>query len=368
MKLPFDFRALWDRALTWYRSHGERDRRIILGVLGAIGFSLVYVGVVEPILDYRKDVLAQIDSDHAKLEKSTKLVATKDSLKAERDDLKKRLAQAKTRLLPGGTVTLGAAALQERTNSLAQEKGISVQSTQVMKEAEADPFKKVSVRLTLSGELNPLAEFVSGVEYAQQLAIPFIEISRRGAVAGAKGPRTLSVTVEVSGFVQGGTAKPEVQEGEGAPAEGTGETPPGADGQAPTGPVEAAVGGPGDGAAAPGTPAAEGAPAPAAPTAPAADGQPAGEKPPAAPGATTPPGVAAPATVPPPITGITVPPTVPGGTPPSAVPPPAIPSQAGTPPAVAPPATPPSTTAPVAAAPPKLIAPQPDEPDNEDND
>ena len=45
MKLPFDLRALWDRALTWYRSHGERDRRIILGVLVAVGLSLVYLGV-----------------------------------------------------------------------------------------------------------------------------------------------------------------------------------------------------------------------------------------------------------------------------------------------------------------------------------
>jgi len=97
--------------------------------------------------------LAQIDSDHAKLEKSTKLVATKDALRAERDDLKKRLAQAKTRLLPGGTVTLGAAALQERTNSLAQEKGIAVQSTQVMKEENLDPFRKVAVRLMKEGRI-----------------------------------------------------------------------------------------------------------------------------------------------------------------------------------------------------------------------
>ena len=353
MKLPFDLRALWDRALTWYRGHGERDRRVILGVLVAVGLSLVYVGVVEPILDYRKYVLAQIDSDHAKLEKSTKLVATKDSLKAERDDLKKRLAQAKTRLLPGGTVTLGAAALQERTNSLAQEKGISVQSTQVMKETEADPFKKVSVRLTLSGELNPLAEFVSGVEYAQQLSIPFIEISRRGAVAGAKGPRTLSVTVEVSGFVQGGAAgKPEAAEGE-APAEGTGETPPGADGQAPNGApgaVEATAGGPGDGAAPPGPPA-DGAPA---------EGVPA-------------PGAGAPAIVPPPITGITFPPMVPGGTPPPA----GVTPPAGTPPsppAGTPPPPPPGASAPApppgapAAVPPKLIGPEPGQPDDEDSD
>ena len=367
MKLPFDLRALWDRGLTWYRSHGERDRRIILGVLSSVGLSLVYVGVVEPVLDYRKEVAADIETDHAKLEKSMKLVATKDALRAERDDLKKRLTQAKTRLLPGGTGTLGAAALQERTNSLASEKGIAVQSTQVMKEEAVDPFRKVAVRLTLSGELNPLAEFVSGLEYAQQLAIPFIEISRRGAVAGAKGPRTLSVTVEVNGFVQGGNAaKTEGAEGEGAPADGTGETPGGADGQAPNGAVEAAAGGPGDaGAPADGAPATATA-VPEGGTPPAADDKPAGadKAPPAPPaGATPPAGTAAPGSIP----SITFPPMV---IPPATTPTTGAPSAAATAPTtVAPPAaTPPTTMAPHAPVAPKLIGPQPDEPDDEGND
>jgi hypothetical protein len=244
VKLPFDLRALWERALALYNGYSQRDRRVILGILIVSGLSLVYIAIIEPIIDYRKEVGRQITQGQEELERSMRFVGAKDVLRAEREDLRKRLTQAKARLLPGGTATLGAAALQERANALASEKGIAVQSTQVMKEENVDPYRKVAVRLTLSGELKPLADLVSAVEYGQQLNVPFIEINRRGAVAGAKGPRTLSVTVEVSGFVQGGAAsKPEGPEGEAAPtveAQADGVVP-GAEGTPP----------PGDGTAAP---------------------------------------------------------------------------------------------------------------------
>ena len=228
MTVPAGLRVIWDRALVWYNGYGERDRRVILGILIAAGLSLVYVAVVEPVLDYRKSIGKEIADGQEELERSMRFVGAKDTLRAEREDLRKRLTQAKGRLLPGGTGTLGAAALQERANALAAEKGIAVQSTQVMKEEVSEPFRKVAVRLTLSGELKALADFVAGVEYGQQLTIPFIEVSRRGAVAGAKGPRTLSATVEVSGFVQGGgNAKGEPAEGEAAsPVDGLAEGQP----------------------------------------------------------------------------------------------------------------------------------------------
>ncbi len=92
-----------------------------------------------------------------------------------------------------------------------------------MKEEPVEPFHKIAIRLTLSGELKPFAELLSGLEYGpQQLTIPFVELTRRGAVAGAKGPRTLQGTIEVSGYLQGeqaAKAEPEPPEGEGeAPA------------------------------------------------------------------------------------------------------------------------------------------------------
>ncbi len=210
---------LWNNGRTWYAGHSQRDQRIILGVIAATVLSLVYVVVVVPVRDFRQSVADEIGEGQQQLERAARLVGALDSLRAERESLKKRLTQARTRLLPGTSGTLGAAALQERANAIASEKGVTVQSTQVMREETMDPYRKVSVRLTLSGELKPFAELLSGLEFGQQLVIPFVEVTRRGAIAGAKGPRTLSATVEVNGFVLAEAPKPEEAEGA-APAEG----------------------------------------------------------------------------------------------------------------------------------------------------
>jgi Tfp pilus assembly protein PilO len=207
--------ALFGGFGRWYAGHPVRDQRIIMGVLVFAGICLIYLFGWVPLRDYRQRVAEEIADGQDQLARASRSLGAADSLRGERESLQKRLVQARTRLLPGRGGTLGAAALQERANSIASEKGITVQSTQVMKEEAVDPYRKVAVRLTLSGELKPFAELVSGLEYGQQLAIPFVEINRRGAAPGAKGPRTLSATLEVSGFVLGEQAKAE----EGAPAE-----------------------------------------------------------------------------------------------------------------------------------------------------
>lgn len=194
---------------AWYAAHSVRDQRILLAVAGLVVVSAVYVGVVVPVWDFRARVAGEIEAGQQELERAARYLAALEGLRAERAALQKRLQQARGRLLPGSSGTLGAAALQERANALAAEKGVTIQSAQVMREETLDPYRKVTVRLTLSGELQPFAEMVSALEYGQQLAVPFVEITRRGAVAGAKGPRTLSATVEVSGFVLAEEKKPD---------------------------------------------------------------------------------------------------------------------------------------------------------------
>jgi Type II secretion system (T2SS), protein M subtype b len=214
----------------WYAGHSRRDQRIILGILIFGAICLVYLYGVVPLRDYRQRVSDEVVEGQEQLARSARVLGSADSLRAERAELEKRLKQTRGHLLPGRGGTLGAAALQERTNSLAAEKGITVQSTQVMKEEAVDPYRKVSVRLTLSGELKPFAELLSGLEYDQQLAIPFVEANRRGAVPGAKGPRTIQATVEVTGFVLGEEAKGE----EGPAAEGAEAVEAAAEGSATT--------------------------------------------------------------------------------------------------------------------------------------
>jgi Tfp pilus assembly protein PilO len=269
--LRMRWQALRGGLQHWYGTHSRRDQRIILGVLVLVAVCVAYLWGWVPLRAYRQTVADEIADGQEQLARAARILGSADSLRAERESLEKRLKQSRERLLPGRGGTLGAAALQERTNSLAAEKGITVQSTQVMKEEALDPYRKVSVRLTLSGELKPFAELVSGLEYGQQLAIPIVEINRRGAVAGAKGPRILSATVEVTGFVLSEDAKAEdaaAAEGgealEAAPAEGGEAAKPAA---APTG-AAAATGAPtgaatgASGASGPGVAA---APPPAAP-------------------------------------------------------------------------------------------------------
>jgi len=220
-----NLRQLWAAAGRWYAAHSARDRRVLAGIGALAALSLLYVAAVKPLIHYRQRVKTEIEEGQDQLEHAARFLAAADALRAERDELRQRLAQAKERLLPGSSGTLGAAALQERANALAAEKGITVQSTQVMKEEPIEPFRKIALRLTLSGELKPFAELLSGLEYGpQQLTIPFVELSRRGAVAGAKGPRTLQATIEVSGYLQGeqaAKAEPEPAEGEGEAPAGT---------------------------------------------------------------------------------------------------------------------------------------------------
>jgi hypothetical protein len=293
-----NLRVLWQTARRWYASHSARDRRIIVAVLTAVGLSLLYVGVYEPMRDYRRRVAEEVAEGQEQLERAARFLAASGTLTAERDDLKKRFEQAKSRLLPGTSGPLGAAALQDRANALAAAKGITVQSTQVMREEPSDAFRKVTVRLTLSGELRPLAEFISGLEYGpQQVTLPFVEVSRRGATAASRGPRTIASTVEVSGYLIGDE---QAKEGEGEAAEGEGAASAGEGEEQPPGGGGEGEGQPGEGEAPAGTPPpAAGlvppSPGEAAPPAPAAPGAPALTAPPAVPATPPPPQPAPPA-------------------------------------------------------------------------
>lgn len=208
--------AAWTPIKRWYDGHGERDRRIIAGVAVATTLSLLYVGLVVPLRERRASVAKEIEQGLARIEHAERLVASLSELNAERTELRRRLKVARRRLLPGGSETLGAATLQDRANELATEHGVTIRTTQVLRGERAEPYQKVSVRLTLSGSLHGLSSMVAGLEYGHELVIPFLELSRRGAAAARRGNQVdISATMEVAGFVAGddeGAQEPELGE------------------------------------------------------------------------------------------------------------------------------------------------------------
>jgi Tfp pilus assembly protein PilO len=261
-----NWRERWERL-------SARERTLI-GAAGAVlGLLLIRMLIISPFLAYRDGLQDEITSHREMLQNDQAYLARAGEITKHLETVRTQYAAIRTQLVPGDTPTLAAASLQDTLHSLATEKGITVQSTQVMREETVGEFQRIAVRITVTGELHELADFLMAIEYGKsRFAIPFLEISRRGAVLRGQSARALAATIEVNAFLQG--------------TGGAGKVEPAA-APAPA-PEEGAQGQPQPGAGGPGGPAAA-APAPAAPKAKDAAPSPPG----------TPAGGAAPAGVPP---------------------------------------------------------------------
>ncbi len=212
-----NWRAQWERL-------SGRERTLIGAAGVVLALLLVRFLIISPFLAYREALQDEIVShrdllqnDHAYLARSTDVAHHLEALRA-------RYREVHAQLVPGDTPTLAAASLQDTLHSLAAEKGINVQSTQVMREETIGDFRRIAVRITAAGELRQLAEFLAGVEFGQRrLSISFLEITRRGAVLRGQSARALAATIEVSAFLQGGEKGDAKAATATAPAAGDGE-------------------------------------------------------------------------------------------------------------------------------------------------
>ena len=178
---------------------------VLLLVVGRIGISW--------FLDFRTEVKDDVRLTAQRLATAKRLAQRAPQTKKEFEALQTRYESTVAELVPGDTPTLAAAALQDRVSALASEKKVSVQTTQVLKDEALGPFRQVSLRITASGELHDLADFLTALEFGPlRVSIPFIELSRRGAMVRKQGVgRTVSATIQISGVVQGTAQLAKVQ-------------------------------------------------------------------------------------------------------------------------------------------------------------
>ncbi|MEW6272321.1 MAG: type II secretion system protein GspM, partial [Thermodesulfobacteriota bacterium] len=183
----------------------NRQQRLYLA-LGVVVLLVVARFALTWFLDLRAGVKEDIKLSAQRLATARRLAQRAPETQKEFENLQARYQATVAELVPGDTPTLAAAALQERVSALASEKKVSVQTTQVLKDEPLGPFRQVSLRITASGELHDLADFLSSLEFGPlRVSIPFIELSRRGAVVRRQqaAGRTVSATIQVAGVVQG---------------------------------------------------------------------------------------------------------------------------------------------------------------------
>jgi general secretion pathway protein M len=204
----------------WAR-RSARERRLIVAAGVILVLLLARQTILVPFLAYRENLRDEIEAHRAWLENASLYVTRAEEVTRQRDLLEQRLKQVHAQLVPGDTPDLAAASLQNTLHGLADETGIEIRSTQVMRNEAVDGFRRVSVRVTVAGELRALADFLARLEYnPQRVSITFFEASKRGAVLRGQNARALSATIEVSAFLQGPEERAPAEAGDTEAGEG----------------------------------------------------------------------------------------------------------------------------------------------------
>jgi len=165
-------------------------------------------GVVGPYLAYKEQVEGSIVQELQRIEKSLKQISRGPQAEHWVAMLHQRYQGIVSRLIPGETPSLAAAHLQERLQRLASQSGLEIVTTQVMRDEVVGEFHKISVQLTLRGEMLAFADFLTAVEYdSWWLTVTTLDIRAYYAMqqlGQRAAPRPLTVTMEVGGFMQEG--------------------------------------------------------------------------------------------------------------------------------------------------------------------
>ena len=198
---------------AWQRLSARE--RILAGLAcGALLLVALRYGVVAPYLAYTAQLEERIARDVQRLAKMQRQRDRAAEVQQRMRALEKQFAAAHAQLVPGDTPTLAAAQLQERVQTFADRSGLTLVTTQVLREQSLGSLRKTRVQMTFRGDTPAVADFLARVEYEDWLlSVSRLEIGtsqrrRRRRRQAARPP--LTITLEVEGIMQasaqGGTA------------------------------------------------------------------------------------------------------------------------------------------------------------------
>ena len=148
-----------------------------------------------------------------KIKNYQKVVARADAADKRGAKLETRFAAAQGRLIAGQTPTQVGAELQGRLSSMSADAGLNVLSSQILREEAYEGFRRVGVRLTLSGTLDGVTQLLSSIETGpSDLAVTLLEINRklgasrrptsRSSSSSSAVASPLTATMEVKTFMR----------------------------------------------------------------------------------------------------------------------------------------------------------------------
>lgn len=192
-----------------------RERTLASVALGVLLLVIIRYGIIGPYLAYDARLEEEIEQEVQHVAKMQRQHDRSAQVEAHLTRLRQHFQQTRQQLIPGETPSLAAAQLQERVRTLATQSGLDLVTTQVMREEAAGEFRKIAVQVTLRGDLSALADFLARVEYGDwRLAVTTLEVRSlyNMRLPRATGQGLLTITLEVSGVMQGAETLAAAQE------------------------------------------------------------------------------------------------------------------------------------------------------------
>jgi len=138
---------------------------MFLYVGGGITILVIVFYLASAWIPSREGLSATVDYKKKFLLKEKETLSQEEAFKARVAQDEERLAQNRSRLLPGDNPAIAASALQKVLQDIADQSGVEIQSKTVQPEQKLqDNITKISIQLSVNASVDQLVRFLAGIE------------------------------------------------------------------------------------------------------------------------------------------------------------------------------------------------------------
>jgi hypothetical protein len=182
-------------------------RRLVRLISGGLALILVYLVIVNPLLNLSDFWSQELIRRQQVLVKDQTLVASKARITQGNQAIKAALALTESQFLAGSNPAVAASDLQEILKGLARDHGVQLTSTKILPPREASPYLEVPVQVQFNGNINQVLTILYHLEHHKKLLfIPELEINAPRWAKNDKEEVNLQINLVVSGVSKKGVA------------------------------------------------------------------------------------------------------------------------------------------------------------------
>jgi len=194
----------------WQRL-SAREKGLVAAAAAVLLLIVANSLIVNPYLERRDWIKAQLEAEPQRLEKNLRYLARKEEMVTALESVRSELQNREPKLLTGDTPSVSASDLQDAVQALATKEGTQVITTRVLNPETEGSFSKISIQMEIGAQIDQAANLIRSIETAPKLLV-VDEINVRSLfrpigfpqAPGVQPPATqnLRLSLTVSGFAR----------------------------------------------------------------------------------------------------------------------------------------------------------------------